>query len=53
MPSHKIILTQGTETFDTLEDILPTEGEKLKILFVGRVPSPESVNSATISNYVI
>jgi len=43
MPSHKVTWKQGNETFDTLEDILPAEGENLRILFVGRVPSPESV----------
>jgi len=43
MPRHEVEWTQGNEAFDTLEDILPLGNEKLKILFVGRVPSPESV----------
>lgn len=43
MPNYRVeINIDGNRTY-TLQDILPTD-EKLKALFIGKVPTPNSVN---------
>ena len=46
MPNHKIVIKINGKEVDTLEDILPKipENTGLRILFIGKAPSPESVS---------
>lgn len=43
MKSHKVTITGKDMTFETLEDILPPDNQHLKMLIIGKVPAPKSV----------
>lgn len=41
--THRIQIQKEGKTYDTLEDILPSDSLKLDMLIIGKVPAPESV----------
>ena len=43
--THRIQIQKEGKTYDTLEDILPSDSLKLDMLIIGKVPAPESVKA--------
>ncbi len=43
--THRIQIQKEGKTYDTLEDILPSDSTQLDMLIIGKVPAPKSVEA--------